>query len=1082
MVSHPAKAIPVRMATKDLAELQRVKRLLEVKESVSLNLWEKPGSNAARDDLSRQLAQDIAECPDCPEAKSQRYPCGLQPELEQCLQPLCSRHYCRHLYVYHPHSERYLEARLSWYKSLIDAGWITKVETQDTLLNSQGLFPRILHNIWFDLCRTFFAGPFAPIANPMAVTWKSVEIDIDDSASQDKVQALSAVAAESDYRWGTRVLTGTSSENYTACVATILDPGFDLLPQDNGQPQEAQSTIYGWLTDFDALPGKIAKSLRNLCSSKVGGILHPEPSFYPEVKVADNFSLRVHTIETEKNGSGSGSITMSAAYELLKRGAAKLFIHDNLLMLYLVYFAADHSAKGQYVVLPDDEFPTHDPQGNPLPQDVNFLIDSDNFNDRIRIPRYTALAFFPIYEPDFQEVPFYMLEPLHMSENLRKLVSGDRVSRNARQLTSEIARDLPWNIATGDNLAKFKAFYRVDPWHAERNRKAEESAVELFKENPAATAIHAAGGSPWCSPEVMAQLTKLWDSWQGEQKRKHPLPTIPISGHRLWAMYPYYANVPEPPPGYCGLVWSRRNPNQPVGLTGNRRDFQSRTKNALDGYDYDDSVYIMLLEGGNQTYSLYVKREPMSPEGGITPRVTDDDARKLLNNGMLAYEQTGFKDWPDLYDSVNGELIRQPVVVSDPAPDLDRWSFQPDAFLPQVAQMTRFRRYYGGVVNAIYCLYMSGLYDPDQDFGMLSDALDDALGGARNPDSRQQYYLSRILEAIKDGKPVEACIYSRVESKIQALHQERENSLDDPGQRYGKLEVKTFCSEDHDLWRQTTQECIDRLRDASMCLRALANGPISALIRDYSPDTVESAAGILKERNRLWRDYRLQLEDWRSDDSLTPEQIAQLRKDLELEVKAEIDAAFQTAWDHWRQSEDFQQGDAQEGDLMGCYIQLKATRDRRWFPNGEPGSQAAKKRSGKSETPPSMEAPQTRDANRAFPREEREAYFGRQGSLPTALLAINKPEQTPGLNPGARISIGSNSKHMPVILDAEGKPLKVLYGYSSNVHKGLELEVIGYIPTYDCPDVYGLEQHGILVTQVLTAWDGTPFPRTQVWS
>ena len=1065
---------PVRMSPQNMASLQRISDLISVKEAVTLNLWDDPSQAADPWDYSSQLAAEIKECAACRPGQPDRHACGLNPELAACRQPLCERHSCRHLYAAHPRTEAYREARLDWYQQLIAAGWVSKVETEDRTVTAQGMTPRVLRNNYFDLCRIFLTGPYAPIANPMAVTWKSVEVDADSAASDAKVQALVAVAEESNYRWGTRTLAGTSSENYTSCIATILDPSFHLLPQDNTLSPDRQETEYGWTTDFDALPGKIAKSLRNLCSSKVGGIVNPAASHYPEVKVNDSFSLKVHRIETDKNGSGSGTIKLSAAYKLLQAGAAKLFIHEDLLMLYLVYFAADHSAKGQYVVLPDERFPTHDPEGAPLPPDVNLLIDSDNFNDRIRIPRWTALSFFPIYEPEFQEVPWFMMEPLHMSETLRKLVSGDRIARNASQLTSEIAKDLPWNLATGDNLGKFQAFYRMDPWHAERNRKAEETAMELFKENPAATAIHAANGSPWCSPEVIAQLTKLWDSWNGEVKRKSPLPTIPLSGHRLWAMYPYYAGVPEPAPGDCGLVFSHRNPLLPVGLTGNSRDFKTLTKNALDGYDYDDSVYVILLERALRQYSLYVMREPMSPEGGITPRLSDSDALRLLNNGVLPYEQTGDLDWPDLYASIDGELIRQPAVVSDPAPKLNVWSYRDQDFIEQVAQMTRFRRYYGGVVNAMQALFWSELYKPDQDFGMLSDALDDALGGARNPDSRQRYYLERIIAEIKNGNPVEASIFSRVESKVQALHQELEADLP-AGQRHGKLEPQTYACADHDLWKETTQDCIATLTKASKALRALANGPIPALLQTYSPATVSAAAAALKQRNAVWRDYSRQWAEWRDDQQLTPDQKNQLRQELEVKTKADIDQLYNETWDQWRQSDDFQTGEAQLGDLMGCYVQLKASRDRRWFPNGEGRNPIAKGATRAQSR--YMEALETRDANRAFPREEREAYFVRKGSLPTALMPVYNPAGTAGLEPGTALQVDLTAKGGPRLLDSQGRQVKVLPEYSCLVYAGLEVEVKGYIPNYDAEDVYQPQRYGILVTQVLTAWDGTPFPR-----
>ena len=158
--------------------------------------------------------------------------------------------------------------------------------------------------------------------------------------------------------------------------------------------------------NFAASPGKIAKSLRNIFSSKVGGSFHPEPSYWPEIKIDRNFSLRCHSADI--GNDGSGCIKPSAAYRLMKRGAARYFIHRGLLMLYFVPFAADHSGKGQYDVLPFADFPTTDSEGNPRPVDTNLVIAADNFNDRVRCPHSAITAFFLIYPAQFQEVP-----PLH---------------------------------------------------------------------------------------------------------------------------------------------------------------------------------------------------------------------------------------------------------------------------------------------------------------------------------------------------------------------------------------------------------------------------------------------------------------------------------------------------------------------------------------------------------------------------------------------------------------------------------------------------------------------------------------------
>ena len=191
--------------------------------------------------------------------------------------------------------------------------------------------------------------------------------------------------------------------------------------------------------NFAAGPGKIAKSLRNIVSSKVDGSFHPEPSYWPEIKIDRNFSLRCHSVDI--GNDGSGCIKLSAAYRLMKRGAARHFIHRGLLMLYFVPFAADHSGKGQYGVLPDADFPTTDSEGNPRPAGTNLVIAADNFNDRVRCPHSAITALFPIYPAQFQEVPpLYTGAPAHMMENLRKLVDGNRIAANARRIAFEIAK------------------------------------------------------------------------------------------------------------------------------------------------------------------------------------------------------------------------------------------------------------------------------------------------------------------------------------------------------------------------------------------------------------------------------------------------------------------------------------------------------------------------------------------------------------------------------------------------------------------------------------------------------------------
>ena len=1067
---------PVRPSPETESLFRRLKRLLKKQEAEPAFLWNDPALAKAPDlRLFSAFEAEIAACPDCA-AGPDRYACELETE-DNCRLPLCERHSCRHLSLSHPHSELYQEQRLRYVQSLIAAGWVSKAETPECLLTAQGVFPRIMHNNWFAFCATYMTGAYAPLAYPLILTWKSVEVNADTAASDANVQALQDMFDEFNYRWNTVHQGGTASENYTSCLATALDPEFRLLPQDNSEPPAAQDTPYGCQINATAAPGKIAKSQRSFFSSKVGGSLHPEPSYWPEIKIDRNFSLRCHSVDTGKDGSGSGCIKLSAAYRLMKRGAARYFIHRGLLMLYFVHFAADHSGKGQYIVLPDDEFPTTDPDGNPLPPDTNLVIDADNFNDRVRWQQCTITAFFPIYPTPFQEVPHFMLEPVHMMENLCKLVDGSRLAANARRVAFELARDLPWQIAQGDHMPKFNSFFATDPWHYERSERAEQKLAELFQENPAATAIQAAHGSPWCSPQVMGQLTKTWDVWQGEQLRKKPLPTAPISGHRLWAFFPYYAGVPEPEPGSCGLVFNRDNPNQPVGLTGNRRDFRKKSKNALDGFDFDDSVYIVLLDCGYNQYRLYVMREPMSPEGGIMPLISDQDARRLLNNGVYAYRQTGDQDWPDLYASIDGELIRQPVVVSDPAPDLELWSNREEDFITQVTWMTRFRRFYGGVVNSLYALYFSGLFKPPQDFGMLSDALDDALGGNRNPDSRQQYYMARILAEIQAGHPVEQCMYSRIESKVKALHEEREAALP-PAERFGPLQPQTFCPPHHDLLRETTREAIATLREASQTMRMLANGPLPELLREHPEATVQHAAQAYAARNELWRDYAQQCRELKEDKSLSPDQKDEARKELEQQVKAGIDQALNEAYDQWRQTEAYQEGRVVDGDLFGCYVQLVLTKDRRWSPpKVRPGAAKDPAAAAAVATPAAARAispPETRDADRAFPREEREAYYGRKGSVATALLEVKNGRE---FAPGQIAWVDVNDRKNPKLIAEDGKLLVVLPPYSCAAYIGCQVEIHGYMPVYDQENVW--QRPNILVAQVLTAWDGTPFPREQ---
>ncbi len=763
-----------------------------------------------------------------------------------------------------------------------------------------------------------------------------------------------------------------ASDSGTLLCSTDVQPGYDYFPQ--GGSWTANAFVMGEDRDnpsgvISQIPlsnwAKIVKSWRSFFAHRMFGTLVSIVGKGSHIPLNAEKSLVVHVNNSGLAGSGGAMMKRSAYIWLLKATSrTKLTRKDKqAVSAYIGFATRDMAGKCQANIVDDDKFPKTDEEGNTIHPLVNFICDSDNFNDRIRRLKDTAIHVRPNHRMGKNST----LQPIEALHHLYALITHlgvPQLCNVAGTEASALADLMEHTLGSEDHTGKF------GPASPESQIDQEAERLRLLytwlaRRNPAEMAYWYCG--PYANPDTAGQIVGAdYNSWYHKLKGK-TLPVIVISAWKSWLTDFFYAGVEEPAQGYAEVLFD--HDHKPWGLVVNRKDFKDSVKMLQDGYDGDDSAVTLLLKFANGGYGILVLRLPLTPGGGSVHRISDDTARQLMDCGYVPYELIGEDPLAKLFDSVDGELIHPEVLTSTPLEPVSISLDGSDA-VKAIAYVTQFRALYGKIINRVFTLQYSGLYKPEKHWFINSNALDATLNLTGDPTPIAETLLEDLLDDLIRGEILDPCIADRCKRDLQGLWRARGHK------EYMPWSDAECTNPDHLQIKKTMRQIMDMMKGEITRNQFPANGYPADLLAAVDPAVAEEARNCVSARGDtrfVESKMRYQIQN---DDSLGREEREQKLEDNRNWSKTRIEKLVAGFYAEAVQAAEAN-GGYELGSFMRAFIQFSIQAPGRWNPGEDNWGE--------------FRIPEIRDTG-MLPQEEQEAFYKDHWTPapPTAILEATK--------------------------------------------------------------------------------------------
>ncbi len=823
---------------------------------------------------------------------------------------------------------------------------------------------------------------------------------------------------------GQRAYLWTASNKLT--VFTAKPSGLLFLPEDiNVETQESESGLT-FLPGAD--PGKISKRLR--CYSGAPGVFFdPKPSLFPELNLGGEYTYRVKVRDSSTVGDGGGSCPSSIAREILRLSRAPLW--GDIIAFQIVALAADYSFKGLINIIPDELWT----------EQADLLIDAKSVNHQVHSTKATLGKLMPTRQK--QNKRYFYIEPINLSQVVNRFIDAEQLVTQV-QVIAENLDALTWNKALAKSRKLEAEFVEETPETVEETPEVEEDndwdsnlshVQHAIRQQPEEKkglllAYEESRGSPFALPSVTSMVAEgpanSWTfqlkksrkkggdwNWEEGKPQNSTLSGIMISGEKLLLMDPMYAGTTYPRKGYVKLIWHPKQDDQLIGLGLSKAD-TLRMRDALDGMDVDgDKLQLIPMEDEHGKPMVLLMRSPMSIDGGGCLKLTLKDAARMRELGYHFYRQTGEHKYPGLYEIQDGEQIYPDMLHATPHENPPQWTTDPDLMVQRTLEMTQYRGVMGKVCLAAANLDFAGLYDPKKHkFNMSEAVIDPSLNASADPTPVLLPLQETILRAVREGTPLDKCIFPRISGGIRRMFKERH-----PGEEF---EPVLTCQQHHHEWRQG-QEAANRFLRERMKERALlAHGPTEWLMTKFRTKLYNLVVHALEERTAVWAQKAQDEKEVWNDEELNHRQkearVAALINDAKEAEKAVVNEAYLKAV---RTVDDLE-----PGQFMAGWVQAAVSRTKR-FRRFEPV------RTG---------------CLLQLPSEEIRGFFRKGESEATAIIRTEEREEIPEGTPCYVEETQRGNKTVCRLIAEEDGAVIADLKYEARHYLELNMETAGYLP------------------------------------
>ena len=841
-----------------------------------------------------------------------------------------------------------------------------------------------------------------------------------DEDTEPEVNENEKEVAELLKNLGQRAYLWTTSEKLAVFTARPSDSEF--LPKDiKASTQESAS---GLVFAPGADPGKIGKRLR--CYSGAPGVFFDSrPSFLPELNLGGVFPYRVRIRDSGTVGDGGGSCRSSIAREILQLSDAPRW--GDIIAFQIVALGADYSFKALINIVPDEAW---------TDESSDIVIDAKSVNHQVHSTRVTVGKLMPTRHKKNKK--HFYVEPMNLGEVVNRFIDPDQLTAQAMTIAERADRE-NWDRAmerSKELQAEFQAELRErleenneEDWEdlthiqrATRQQPEEKNGLTLAYEECL--------GSPFGLPSVANLMAEgLANSWEFQLKRSRKksddwnretgrpetptLTGIMASGEKLLLMDPGYAEVTYPRQGYVRLIRHPKHEDQLIGIGLAKAD-TLRLRDAFDGMDVDgDKLQMIPMRDERGQPQVLLMRSPMSIDGGACLRLTLKDAAELERMGYHFYRKTGEHQHPGLYQIQDGKQTYPDVLQAHPHEKTPEWTTDPDLMVRRTMEMNQYRGIMGKVCLAAANLDYAGLYDPAKHkFNMSEAVIDPSLNASADPTPVLLPLQETILQAVREGTPLDRCLFPRIRKGIRDMFWERY-----PGEEFAP---ELTCQHHHHQWREGQEAANRFLQDRMKERGLLAHGPAEWLSAGLRTKLYNLTVRALEERTAVWaHKAQEEREVWRTE-GLSRHQkearIAALIRDAKDAETSVVNDAYGRAVKTVE--------DMEPGQFMAAWIQAAVSRSKR-FRRFEPIRTGALLR---------------------LPPEEIRGFFRRGESVPTAIIRTNERTEIPDGTPCYVEETQVNGRYVHHLISTEDGEIIAELGHEARYYMGLDLETAGYLP------------------------------------
>jgi hypothetical protein len=963
-----------------------------------------------------------------------------------CSEYHCFEHIVSHIIDEHPDSSQLEPVTLTYLAAMMQRGVLSSYATGEWIIASGTKVPNRSRSAFLLQCEEngWQRGCILQLTPP-----KDPELEPHFIA---EVKAIMRTLRVEAHIW-------TPNDKITLFCAQPLDKSY--LPTD---PEMKGPSLSGFVIDPAAEPGKIGKSIRVLKPAE--GAFLAKASKWPRLNLPDNSFIRLAKNDSQSAGDGQGQIRESVAVRLLEAASAPCRPNTNAIQG--VFTGRDFTFKGLFVVIPDDQWEGGD--------DVDFVIDEENFNHRLHNTKRTVVKVWA--KAHKTNTGWFGLDVLNLGEAVLSRFSPQEITDTQLQLAQGSARR-NFTEALEKHRAKAMSQDFLDVTWRDMNLEIAHRELALREQRERANLeIQLAGYSPWASSFNMEYLAgQTWKNWSAKYANHQPLPMMWLSGERVYAIHPPYANQSAPKRGYARITYDPRDETQMIGVGMHPKDVNRYTQ-ALDTFDFDgdELVLVFFLKEGKPW--VLILRSPSSVDSGVELQLNQADYRKVTKLGYHFYQYVGGPKFPGIHEKDdNGEPLHPYVLKAPLHQEQIVWTNDSDEAMAMMLRMTRYRGSMGIACNLMHILDRSGLYDPKQHhFNFSESVIDPSLTGARNPEAVILPMMADLYQAAVAGKPICECVIKRAQKLVDSYHYEQRKK--DPKLPF-KVTLAVGCPPSHHVIRDGAKVSTDWLLNDMNFKKLMSNGPAQRLLQEVPQDTLESVGNTYEARCRLWSEHMARSKEQAAEDRVYRQELQQVletgyatseqvKSDLaEYDERRRIERALATKRIKLEEHQlivssyydCMQLESGQRGDYLQAWNQLAMTDQRRYNKPDVPVRTAVLS---------------------CLSLDEYQAYF--EGSLvqPTVLARVKAPED---LNPDQTYRVEAremvkkdgtvaldrkgNARQTFVIVDTDGNEVSGAYA-ESRPFIGLDLVYLGAIPTLELADPGSYKHRVTQVFQVTT--------------